>query len=73
MKSDYQCESCGAVFEWEKPFGESFPPTRPCQCGAHAKRLYSPFVSAIAEGNNGITYHPSTFTPGGKKRRKRIT
>lgn len=72
MKSDYHCKSCDRVFEYEKPFGDSFPATRPCECGQQADRSYSPVTTAIAEGNNGITYHPSTFTPGGKKRRKRL-
>lgn len=73
-RSDYQCRDCQVVIEYEKPFGESFPAEMPCaQCNGTLVRSFSPVVTAIAEGNNGITYHPSKFTPGGKKRRKRLT
>ena len=62
MRADYKCE-CGVIKEYRKPYGESFPEYIELECGHKAKRVFSVPVIDIAEGQNGITYHPSKFSP----------
>ena len=54
IPADYECRSCGHVFEYDKPYGQDFPKELACpECGEIATKMFKIGWTMCPAGNLG--------------------
>lgn len=54
IPADYKCTKCGSIFEYDKPYGVSFPEEIECkECGHPSKRIFKVGYTMVPAGRLG--------------------